>query len=257
MSNKQSTRGRLIPGAVVVLALLNPALPALSNPAARAQSDRVIEEITVTATKREQSVQDVPVSIGVVTGEFIQAFDIRDMSDLQNFVPGLQVQQTFGTWAVRVRGLGSGITNLAFDSSVPIYIDDVYCGRGKCMESAFLDMDRVEVARGPQGALFGKSTIAGALSAITARPTQEFDALIRVGAETQNGGFILNGHVAGPLAESLRARLALRHEDLDGYIDNTWLNTQDADRAVFAARLSLDADLSDSTMVSVKLENGK
>ena len=128
MSNKQSTRGRLIPGAVVVLSLLNPALlspalsdPALSDLAASAQSERVIEEITVTATKREQSVQDVPVSIGVVTGELIQAFDIRDMSDLQNFVPGLQVQQTFGTWAVRVRGLGSGITNLAFDSSVPVY----------------------------------------------------------------------------------------------------------------------------------------
>lgn len=264
MSNKQSTRGRLIPAAVVVLCLLNPALlnpalsdPALSSPVVAAQSARLIEEITVTATKREQSVQDVPVSIGVVTGELIQAFDIRDMSDLQNFVPGLQVQQTFGTWAVRVRGLGSGITNLAFDSSVPVYIDDVYCGRGKCMESAFLDMDRVEVARGPQGALFGKSTIAGALSAITARPTAEFDALIRVGAETQNGGFILNGHVAGPLAESLRARLALRHEDLDGYIDNTWLNTQDADREVLAARLSLEADLSDTSMVSVKLENGK
>ena len=119
------------------------------------ESTPVLEEIVVTATKRATNLQDVPISVGVVTGEMIDTFDIRDMSDVQNFVPGLQVQQTFGSWAVRVRGLGSGITNLAFDSSVPIYIDDVYCGRGKCMESAFMDVERLEVARGPQGALFG------------------------------------------------------------------------------------------------------
>lgn len=110
----------------------------------------VLEEIVVTATKRASNLQDVPISVGVVTGELIDTFDIKDMSDVQNFVPGLQVQQTFGSWAVRIRGLGSGITNLAFDSSVPVYIDDVYCGRGKCLESAFLDIDRLEVARGPR-----------------------------------------------------------------------------------------------------------
>ncbi|MCR9258715.1 MAG: TonB-dependent receptor plug domain-containing protein [Pseudomonadaceae bacterium] len=147
-----------------------------STVAVAQERQAVLEEVVVTATKREASLQDVPISVGVVTGDFIETFDIRDMSDVQNFVPGLQVQQTFGSWAVRIRGLGSGITNLAFDSSVPVYIDDVYCGRGKCLESAFLDMQRLEVARGPQGALFGKSTIAGAINAVSQRPTQEFEA---------------------------------------------------------------------------------
>lgn len=229
----------------------------ISGPEANAQDSRMIEEITVTATKREESVQDVPVSIGVVTGEFMQTFDVKDMSDLQNFVPGLQVQQTFGSWAVRVRGLGSGITNLAFDSSVPIYIDDVYCGRGKCMESAFLDVHRVEVARGPQGALFGKSTIAGAVSAVTARPTDEFDSMIKVGAETEHGGFTVNSHVSGPLSDTVRARFALKHEDLDGYTDNTWLNRDDGDKQVTAARLSFDFDVGESSLLRLKLENGK
>ncbi len=103
------------------------------SPVVAQESSNVLEEIVVTATKRATSLQDVPISVSVVTGDFINTFDIKDMSDLQSFVPGLQVQQTFGSWAVRIRGLGSGITNLAFDSSVPIYIDDVYCGRGKCM----------------------------------------------------------------------------------------------------------------------------
>jgi iron complex outermembrane receptor protein len=122
-------------------------------------SSRVLEEIVVTATKRESSLQDVPISVGVVTGEFMNTFNIQDMSDVQNYVPGLQVQQTFGSWAVRIRGLGSGITNLAFDSSVPIYIDDVYCGRGKCMEGAFLDMERLEVARGPRARCLARAPL--------------------------------------------------------------------------------------------------
>jgi len=229
----------------------------ISPPTLAQDSDGMLEEITVTATKRAESVQDVPVSIGVVTGEFMQTFDVKDMSDLQNFVPGLQVQQTFGSWAVRVRGLGSGITNLAFDSSVPVYIDDIYCGRGKCMESAFFDVHRVEVARGPQGALFGKSTIAGAVSAITARPTDELDAAIRLGTETENGGFTLNGHVSGPLSDAVRARLALKHEVLDGYTVNTWLDEEDGSKEITAGRVSFDFDISDVSLLSLKLETGK
>ncbi|CAN0480507.1 unnamed protein product, partial [Scytosiphon promiscuus] len=93
----------------------------LHLPAVQAQNSApVLEEIVVTATKRASSLEDVPISVGVVTGDFMETFDVRDMSDVQNFVPGLQVQQTFGSWAVRIRGLGSGITNLAFGSSVPV-----------------------------------------------------------------------------------------------------------------------------------------
>ena len=217
----------------------------------------VLEEIVVTATKRESSLQDVPISVGVVNGEFMQDFDIRDMADIQNFVPGLQVQQTFGSWAVRIRGLGSGITNLAFDSSVPIYIDDVYCGRGKCMEGAFMDMERLEVARGPQGALFGKSTIAGAINAISARPTENFEAQIRLGAELENGGYTANGYLSGALTDTLRARLALRQDDLDGYTENEFLGGEDGDKETTAARLGLEWDASDVTTFYLKLETGQ
>ena len=216
----------------------------------------MLEEVVVTATKREASLQDVPISVGVVTGEFIDTFDIRDMSDVQNFVPGLQVQQTFGSWAVRIRGLGSGITNLAFDSSVPVYIDDVYCGRGKCLESAFLDMERIEVARGPQGALFGKSTIAGAINTVSQRPTQEFEAQIKMGAELENGGYTSTGYLSGALTDRLRARLAVRLDDLDGYTKNLALGQDDGDKKTRAARLGLEWDASDTTMFYLKLETG-
>jgi len=222
-----------------------------------AQAAQALEEIVVTATKREKNLNDVPISVGVVTGEFIDDFAIQDMSDAQNFLPGLQVQQTFGSWAVRIRGLGSGITNLAFDSSVPIYVDDVYCGRGKCMESAFLDLERLEVARGPQGALFGKSTIAGAISAIGARPTDEFEAEVKVGAELEYGGYFAEGHISGPISDSVRARLALKTSDLDGYTDNIHLDQEDGDKEVNAVRLGLEFDVSDTTELYFKYEWGE
>ncbi|MGI9327795.1 MAG: TonB-dependent receptor [Pseudomonadales bacterium] len=217
----------------------------------------VLEEIVVTATKRATNLQDVPISVGVVNGDFIETFDIKDMSDVQNFVPGLQVQQTFGSWAVRIRGLGSGITNLAFDSSVPIYIDDVYCGRGKCMEGTFLDMERLEVARGPQGALFGKSTIAGAISAISARPTDEFEAQFKIGGELEDGGYTSSGYISGPLTDAIRARLAVRFDDLDGYTDNLFLGGEDGEKETKAARLGLEFDAGESTTFYVKLETGE
>lgn len=220
-------------------------------------SGPVLEEIVVTATKRASSLEDVPISVGVVTGDFINTFDVRDMSDVQNFVPGLQVQQTFGSWAVRIRGLGSGITNLAFDSSVPVYIDDVYCGRGKCMESAFLDMERLEVARGPQGALFGKSTIAGAINAISARPTEEFEAELKIGGELEYGGVSTSGFISGALTDTLRARLAFRADRLDGYTDNIALNREDGDNETNAVRLGLEFDAGDLTTFYVKLEAGE
>ena len=216
-----------------------------------------LEEVVVTATKRAENVQDVPISVGVVTGEFMKAFDIKDMSDVQNFVPGLQVQQTFGSWAVRVRGLGSGISNLAFDASVPIYIDDVYCGRGKCMESSFLDVTRLEVARGPQGALFGKSTIAGAITAVTGKPTEEFEGEFKVGYEGQDGGFSSSAYVSGALSDNFRARLAVRTDNLDGYTDNTFTGNDDGAKESTVGRLSFEFDVTDATMLSLKLEGGK
>ena len=139
---------------------------------AASDDGRMLEEIVVTATKRTESLEDVPISISVVSGETIEKYQIVDLQDLQSYVPNLTVQRTFGNWAVRIRGLGSGVTNLAFDSSVSVFNDNIYCGRSRCLETAYMDPGRVEVARGPQGALYGKSTIAGALSVYSARPTE-------------------------------------------------------------------------------------
>lgn len=222
-----------------------------------AASAQMLEEVIVTATKRAESVQDVPISIGVVSAEMMETFDIGDPADLQNFVPGLQVQETFGGTAVRIRGLGSGITNLAFDSSVPIYVDDVYSGRSNSMLSAFLDPGRVEVARGPQGALYGKSTTAGAISVSSARPTEEFEAQIKGGVELEYGGYTTSGYVSGSVSDNIRGRAAFLYKDMDGYTDNLYTGNDDGAEETQAARISFEMDASDTTMLYLKLETGE
>ncbi len=217
---------------------------------------QALEEVIVTATKRSESVQDVPISIGVVSAEMMDTFNIGDITDIQNFVPGLQVQETFGGTAIRIRGLGSGITNLAFDSSVPIFVDDVYSGRSNSALSAILDPGRVEVARGPQGALFGKSTTAGAISVTSARPTAEFESQIKLGHEFEYGGNTLSGFVSGPLSENARGRVAVYANDTDGWTKNLATGQDDGSEETRAARASLELDLSDRTSVYLKAETG-
>ena len=223
--------------------------------ASASAGDAVLEEIVVTATKRTESLQDVPISIGVVTGEMIEQYDITNLQDLQSFVPNLTVQRTFGNWAVRIRGLGSGVTNLAFDSSVSVFSDGIYCGRSRCLETAYLDPGRVEVARGPQGALYGKSTIAGALGVFSARPTDTFESYLKGGYEFENGGYTTSGMVSGPLMEGVRGRLAGEYRDVDGWMNNPYGHDDEPSTEAWAVRGSIEWDVNEDSLLYLKLES--
>ncbi|MDE0006467.1 MAG: TonB-dependent receptor [Rhodospirillaceae bacterium] len=236
--------------------LLIAAIAALGLADAPHAEELALEEIVVTATKRTENLQDVPISVGVVTGEFVEKFDIVDLGDFQSYVPGLQVQKTFGSWAVRVRGLGSAITNLAFDSSVPVFNDGVYCARGKCLESAFLDVGRIEVARGPQGALFGKSTMSGAISITSAAPTDEFEGGVDARYEIEDDSYGVSGFVSGPLADGFRARLAFSYDDVGGWVSNPYVSGQEPTEDRWAARATFDWDAGPDTLVRLKVEAG-
>lgn len=219
-----------------------------------AEQDRRLETVVVQSTKRETTLQDAPISIGVVTGETIDEYNITDLSDLQGFVPSLVVQKTFGNWAVRIRGLGSGVTNIAFDSSVSIFNDGIYCGRSRCLASGFLDIGSVEIARGPQGALFGKSTIAGAITVASARPTETYEGYVTAGLELEDGGYRVGGAVSGPLSDTMRARLALQYVDLDGDLRNAFTGQDENAVEDWAARASVEWDLTPDTQLFAKIE---
>ncbi len=201
-------------------------LAAVMLPAAGAfaavDSDAVdgIETIVVTATKRSENVLDVPISMEVIGGAQIEEMRIRTFEDLEHYVPNFNVQPTPGANQIYIRGIGSGAQNFAFEQAVSLYVDGVYAGRNRQFMAPFFDVERVEVLRGPQGALVGKNTAAGALMLVSSSPEQEFEGYLDAGILLDREGVDLSGVLSGGITESLAGRLAVKYTDADGYVDD-------------------------------------
>jgi len=180
-----------------------------------------LEEIVVTAQKRAQNLQDVPVAISAVSGDQIVEAAIQDIFDLQTSTPGLRVGQatTGSSTTFAIRGIGSNSSNFGVESSVGLYVDGVYRARQSSMINDMIDMEAVEVLRGPQGTLFGKNTAAGAVHFRTKAPSHETDGF--VSATAGNRG-MQNFSAAGNLSvveDVLVLRGTAFSSERDGYID--------------------------------------
>ncbi len=178
-----------------------------------------LEEIIVTAQKRSQSLQDVPVSVSVTTGAKLSEAGITKLEDLQAYVPNLTMSETGIGTNIYMRGIGSGI-NQGFEQSVGMYVDGIYYGRSQLSRAPFLDLDRVEVLRGPQNILYGKNSVAGAMSLITANPSDDFEGSVSLLFEPEFGEQMAEVILSGPIAENLTGRVAHRSRTLDGYVEN-------------------------------------
>ncbi|MEM8935416.1 MAG: TonB-dependent receptor plug domain-containing protein, partial [Pseudomonadota bacterium] len=139
--------------------------------AVMAQGDTII----VSATKRAEGLQDVPVSVAAVPKSTIEKLGVVDVSDLSIYLPNFEINDSTILPNLYVRGLGSGATH-SIEQSVGRFVDELYIGRGAMNLHGFFDIEAVEVLRGPQGTLFGKNTVAGAMIVRTANPTNEFEA---------------------------------------------------------------------------------
>lgn len=193
----------------------------LGAPAAYAQ-DGVIEEVVVTATKRAESVQDVPLAVTAFDAQFLKDSNIVGVDKLIGFTPGLN--GTVGQDAesvITIRGIGTDAFGVGVDNSVGMFVDDVPVGRPTLIGNSFFDLERVEVVKGPQGTLFGRNASAGAISVITNRPDLQensVDLLLSGGNDGQQI-YELIGNVAA--SEQLGFRLAARHDERDGPFVNT------------------------------------
>lgn len=228
------------------------ALPA----AAMARQEFLIEEVTVTAQKREQNLQHVPVSVAVVSGVAIAEAGMTNLDELSTHVPNLIITEGSQTTAITMRGLGSGI-NQGFEQSVGLFIDGIYAGRDRQFRSPFLDIAAVEVLRGPQGTLFGKNTIAGALNITTARPGDAFEASLRTTYEPEYNEYALEGILSGALTDNLKARLALKQAETDGYLENTFTAGDEPNRVETVVRGTLVWDTSEDLTVTAKYETAR
>jgi iron complex outermembrane receptor protein len=223
---------------------------ALASSAALAQQQdqEDLMEVTVTAQKREQSLQDVPISMTVVDGAELANRSIKGFEDFSTLVPNFNVVRTPGVQAIFMRGIGSGPGSPSLDQSVVMFVDGIYGGRARQFMTPFLDVQRIEVLRGPQGALVGKNTSAGAISIVSARPTDKLEA--RLGAEYDFDleGPTLDAVVSGPVTENFGLRLAARYQDIDGYIRNSLTGHDEPLRDEKAGRLTAVYEIGNFTI---------
>lgn len=215
-----------------------------------------LEEVLVTATLRTESLQDVPVSVNAMAGEKMQEAGIDKIEDLQAYVPNLSMSETGIGTNIYIRGIGSGV-NPGFEQSVGMYFDGVSYSRAQLTRAPFLDLARVEVLRGPQNILYGKNSIAGALSLVSARPGQEQEGMITGLYEPDHGEKIVDFVVSGPITDTLGGRIAIRKREFDGYIENLTLNRDEPQRDESTIRAILDWDATPDLTAMLKFELGK
>jgi outer membrane receptor protein involved in Fe transport len=206
----------------------------------------VLEEIIVTAQKREESMQDVPIAIQAVLGADLRSDGIEKLENLAPLVPSLHVSEAFGGDQIFLRGLGPGV-NFGFEQAVGQVVDGFFYGRSRFSRLHFLDLERVEVLKGPQGAILGKNTTAGAINITTAKPTREFEAWVTAGYEVEGAeGYAIEGAVSGPLVnDTVSGRLAIRYENKDGFLDNQATGNEDQSRDDIVTRASVLIEPSD------------
>ncbi len=203
-----------------------------------AHAQRVIEEVVVTAQKTEQSLQEVPVSVSTLSGELMQSAAITDVQDLVQYTPNVKFSTASSEPIASIRGFGTGAGGRGFESPVGIVIDDVFYGRSSYVNDGVFDLDRVEILRGPQGALFGKNTIAGVMSFTTVQPHWEARGRLSATGSSLEGRK-LEGGISMPLVDGvLTSRLSFRTNEQELGIYNS---TTDHDIAQedYSARLQL------------------
>ena len=208
-----------IPVLTVLLLFAEAASSQEPDDAARARPEAV-EEIVVTAEKREQRLQETPISIAAFSGDALVRGHLEDVDDLQFRTPGLVVSQGGQRAQVYIRGIGSNLQGIGADQSSAFHLDGVYVSRGQAVLTNFLDVERVEVLRGPQGTLWGRNATGGSINLISKQPTSEFDAEGSIEWGNLNH-FQVRSAVGGPiLGEELMARVAFLRTLRDGYVEN-------------------------------------
>jgi iron complex outermembrane recepter protein len=215
-----------------------------------------LEEIVVTAQKRAESLQDVPISVSAMSGEKLAEAGIPSMSDFSAYIPNFTVQPSAIGDVVSIRGIQSGVL-ASIEQSVGTFVDGVYRGRATQSRFSFLDVGMVEVLRGPQSTLFGKNTIAGAINITSAAPTEEFEAELSAMYEIEHDETEISGYVSGPLSDTVRGRLAILTREMDeGWIENQFNDKDEPISEEAAGRLSLEWDVSEDVLVKFKYEHG-
>jgi len=239
--------------AVLALAMFTgPAFSQDATPASAAGANIPIQEVIVTATKRQENLEDVPLSVSVTSQETLERAQIRDLIDLQSVVPSLKVSQynAIGQTDFIIRGFGNGSGNDGIESSVGVFVDGVYRSRSSSALDDLPEVDHIEVLRGPQSTLFGKNVSAGAINIVTAKPQFTFGTSdeLTVGNYHDAVGRV---SVTGPLSDTVAFRLSGNIDSREGYLTNTTTGDDVNNRHRYSMRGDLLWNASDTVSLRV------
>ena len=218
--------------------------------AAVAADEAVLEEVVVTAQKREQNLQDVPISIGVLTADAIADRNIVGLTQLIQLAPSVNFKDGYSPVAtsLSIRGVNSYTFDGGIQPSISVVVDGIPLARAGEFIQELADIDRIEVLRGPQGTLFGQNATGGAINIVRKGPTDNFEGRFDV-SSTDDSDTMVRASVSGPISDSIRARLSFYNRDFRGYIRNfsnngktgRWLGGNDA----YGATAKVEVDMSD------------
>ncbi len=231
--NRESAAGaKNAPGACAWAAVL----AAILLPASPLQAGE-LEEIVVTAERRAENLRDVPNAITALSETTVEQAQIHDLTDIATRIPGLTFSPfSPGQNIVALRGASSNDDGAGTDNSVSVFVDDVYLGRVSNINPEMFDIERIEVLRGPQGTLYGKNTIGGAINVVSTQPnTQELEGKLRVNVGNYERREVA-GLLSGPLGEGWAAKASFIHRKRDGWVENVHLDKKQKDDDVLALR---------------------
>jgi len=213
-----------------------------------------LEEVIVTAQKRSENVQNVPISISAIPESFIQEVGAQTVNDLGLYTPGLETRVSQPTQpAFNIRGITTNDFGIGADPAVAVYVDGVYSGRSGAAMTAFQDVARVEVLKGPQGTLFGKNAAAGAIHIVNNAPTDELEAEVNVRVGNYSSRTV-EATFNAPLADNLFLRVNALDNYRDGYRRNLATGNELADENNYGARAALLWQATENTSATLRLE---
>jgi iron complex outermembrane receptor protein len=228
-----------------------------SAPSLAAAAPRVIEEVLVTARKKAESLQDVPLSVSSFDRDFIGDAGIVDIGELVQYTPNVKFSDTSGHLPVlTIRGFGTPPSGRGIEPSVGLVIDDIFYGRITYINDTAFDIERLEVLRGPQGSLFGKNTIAGVMNFTTRDPDFEKSAFINLGYSSFNDVRAEAGLSFTVIEDVLAGRIAVRFRDRESWVYNTKRDEQH-EQEDFGARIKLKWLVSDTMDVLLNVWTSK
>ncbi|GAA5525692.1 pesticin receptor [Microbulbifer aestuariivivens] len=206
-----------------------------------------LEEVTVTAQRKAQNLQSVPIAVSAFSGEAMERGNMLNVEDVSAMTPGFSLS-TYNpvTPQPYIRGVGTNSSSVGDDASVGVFIDEVYAGRAGGYSADMFDVQRVEVLRGPQGSLYGRNVAGGAINVITNNPTESFEAKTKLTYGNYNL-VELRGMASGPLADNVNGRIAVSQRQRDGWIENVASGEELANQDNLSARGKLDITLGDNT----------